>query len=46
MGNRGHDPRVLAIDAGGTMTDTFIVVDAGNLIVGKTADCHKGLRLL
>src|SRR3954462_4818950 len=30
-----HDPRVLAIDAGGTMTDTFIVDGAGNFVVGK-----------
>jgi acetone carboxylase, beta subunit len=28
-------PRVLAIDAGGTMTDTFIVDDAGAFVVGK-----------
>src|SRR5882672_5948531 len=28
-------PRVLAIDAGGTMTDTFIVDASGQLIVGK-----------
>lgn len=30
-----HVPRVLAIDAGGTMTDTFIVDDAGAFVVGK-----------
>ena len=30
-----HNPRVLAIDAGGTMTDTFIVDDAGSFVVGK-----------
>src|SRR3954453_14263425 len=30
-----RDPRVLAIDAGGTMTDTFIVDGAGNFVVGK-----------
>src|SRR4051794_36919497 len=37
MGKReqDHEPRVLAIDAGGTMTDTFIVDDEGNFIVGK-----------
>jgi acetone carboxylase beta subunit len=35
MGQREHDPRVLAIDAGGTMTDTFIVDDAGSFVVGK-----------
>ena len=28
-------PRVLAIDAGGTMTDTFIVDAAGQFVVGK-----------
>jgi N-methylhydantoinase A/acetone carboxylase beta subunit len=28
-------PRVLAIDAGGTMTDTFIVDDRGAFVVGK-----------
>jgi acetone carboxylase, beta subunit len=27
--------RVLAIDAGGTMTDTFVVDDAGRFVVGK-----------
>jgi acetone carboxylase beta subunit len=30
-----HTPRVLAIDAGGTMTDTFIVDEAGGFVVGK-----------
>lgn len=30
-----HNPRVLAIDAGGTMTDTIIVDDAGSFVVGK-----------
>jgi N-methylhydantoinase A/acetone carboxylase beta subunit len=30
-----HNPRVLAIDAGGTMTDTFIVDEEGSFIVGK-----------
>ncbi|MBS1843298.1 MAG: hydantoinase/oxoprolinase family protein [Actinobacteria bacterium] len=30
-----HDPRVLAIDAGGTMTDTFIVDQTGEFVVGK-----------
>lgn len=30
-----RNPRVLAIDAGGTMTDTFIVDDAGEFVVGK-----------
>ena len=33
MGDR--DPRVLAIDAGGTMTDTFIVDSEGAFVVGK-----------
>ncbi len=28
-------PRVLAIDAGGTMTDTFVVDDTGAFVVGK-----------
>src|ERR1017187_7652859 len=28
-------PRVLAIDAGGTMTDTFIVDGLGSFVVGK-----------
>jgi len=30
-----RNPRVLAIDAGGTMTDTFIVDDEGSFVVGK-----------
>ncbi|MEX2253537.1 MAG: hydantoinase/oxoprolinase family protein [Thermoleophilaceae bacterium] len=30
-----RNPRVLAIDAGGTMTDTFIVDDQGSFVVGK-----------
>ena len=30
-----RNPRVLAIDAGGTMTDTIIVDDAGSFVVGK-----------
>jgi acetone carboxylase, beta subunit len=30
-----RDPRVLAIDAGGTMTDTFIVDGAGSFVIGK-----------
>src|SRR3954452_5247198 len=33
MGERSA--RVLAIDAGGTMTDTFIVDEAGSFVVGK-----------
>ncbi len=32
---QSRNPRVLAIDAGGTMTDTFIVDDAGAFVVGK-----------
>jgi acetone carboxylase, beta subunit len=35
QGSNGRDPRVLAIDAGGTMTDTFIVDRAGDFVVGK-----------
>ncbi len=31
----GRVPRVLAIDAGGTMTDTFIVDEHGSFVVGK-----------
>ena len=30
-----HVPKVFAIDAGGTMTDTFIVDETGEFIVGK-----------
>ena len=30
-----RNPQVLAIDAGGTMTDTFIVDGAGSFVVGK-----------
>jgi N-methylhydantoinase A/acetone carboxylase beta subunit len=33
--NGSHNPRVLAIDAGGTMTDTFIVDEDGQFVVGK-----------
>jgi acetone carboxylase beta subunit len=35
MSENGREPRVLAIDAGGTMTDTFIVDRAGDFVVGK-----------
>ncbi len=36
MSDRGaRIPRVLAIDAGGTMTDTFIVDEHGSFVVGK-----------
>jgi acetone carboxylase, beta subunit len=31
----GREPRVLAIDAGGTMTDTFVVDRGGDFVVGK-----------
>jgi acetone carboxylase, beta subunit len=30
-----RNPRVLAIDAGGTMTDTFVVDETGSFVVGK-----------
>lgn len=30
-----REPRILAIDAGGTMTDTFIINDSGEFVVGK-----------
>jgi acetone carboxylase, beta subunit len=33
--NGARVPRVLAIDAGGTMTDTFIVDERGSFVVGK-----------
>jgi len=35
MADEERRPRVLAIDAGGTMTDTFIVDDQGSFVVGK-----------
>ena len=34
-GDGARVPRVLAIDAGGTMTDTFIVDGSGSFVVGK-----------
>ncbi len=34
-GNGARVPHVLAIDAGGTMTDTFIVDERGSFVVGK-----------
>lgn len=44
-----RSPRVLAIDAGGTMTDTFIVDHAGEFVVGKAQttpdDESRGLML-
>ncbi|RLL47080.1 hydantoinase/oxoprolinase family protein [Oceanobacillus piezotolerans] len=40
--------QILAIDAGGTMTDTFIIDEAGEFVVGKAQttpkDEHIGLR--
>ncbi len=33
--NGARIPRVLAIDAGGTMTDTFVVDEHGSFVVGK-----------
>lgn len=33
--DRSRNPRVMAIDAGGTMTDTFIVDETGEFVVGK-----------
>jgi acetone carboxylase, beta subunit len=35
MADADRSPRVLAIDAGGTMTDTFIVDEKGSFVVGK-----------
>ena len=35
MTTEAREPRVLAIDAGGTMTDTFIVDRRGEFVVGK-----------
>ncbi|HEV3230359.1 MAG TPA: hydantoinase/oxoprolinase family protein [Solirubrobacteraceae bacterium] len=35
MNEAVHRPQVLAIDAGGTMTDTFVVDEVGNFVVGK-----------
>ena len=35
MADGERTPRVLAIDAGGTMTDTFVVDEAGDFVVGK-----------
>ncbi len=32
---KNRSPRILAIDAGGTMTDTFIIDEAGQFVVGK-----------
>ncbi len=31
----GRVPRILALDAGGTLTDTFLVDDQGHFVVGK-----------
>ncbi len=35
MSTQARTPRVLAIDAGGTMTDTFIVDETGRFVIGK-----------
>ena len=35
MGNNNRTPRILGIDAGGTMTDTFLIDADGNFVVGK-----------
>lgn len=35
MSTPNHEARVIAYDAGGTMTDTFIVDGVGNFVVGK-----------
>ena len=44
-----HIPRVLAIDAGGTMTDTFVVDESGHFVVGKAQttpeDESRGLMM-
>ena len=39
---KSRNPRVLAIDAGGTMTDTFIVDDAGRVRRRQGADHARG----
>ena len=31
----GRIPKVMAIDAGGTMTDNFVIDDRGEFVVGK-----------
>ncbi|HEY1277683.1 MAG TPA: hydantoinase/oxoprolinase family protein [Thermoleophilaceae bacterium] len=33
--NGSRDPRILAIDAGGTMTDTIVIDSQGDFVVGK-----------
>jgi acetone carboxylase beta subunit len=33
--NAGHTPEVLSIDAGGTMTDTFLMDESGEFTIGK-----------
>jgi N-methylhydantoinase A/oxoprolinase/acetone carboxylase beta subunit len=35
MASSDRSPRILAIDAGGTMTDTFIINQRGEFVVGK-----------
>lgn len=46
-GDRTGEPRVIAYDAGGTMTDAFIVSDDGSFVVGKAqttpADESEGM---
>jgi N-methylhydantoinase A/oxoprolinase/acetone carboxylase beta subunit len=39
-----REPRVLAIDAGGTMTDTFVVDHAGAFVVGARAARGRARR--
>jgi N-methylhydantoinase A/acetone carboxylase beta subunit len=49
VSDQDRTPRVLAIDAGGTMTDTFIVDQSGHFVVGKAQttpqDESEGLML-
>lgn len=35
MKSSSRQPRILGIDAGGTMTDTFLIADHGEFVVGK-----------
>ncbi len=35
-------PQILAIDAGGTMTDTFLIDQDGNFVVGKAQTVTQG----
>ncbi|MCC6791722.1 MAG: hydantoinase/oxoprolinase family protein [Thermomicrobiales bacterium] len=47
MSGQAGEPRVIAYDAGGTMTDSFIVSDDGSFVVGKAqttpADESEGM---